>query len=144
MKLGIWDLGQFTFHFPDFMFYEYMKTILFIEDEPSLQKTVGRFLEKEGFGIESALDGETGLQIAKKTKPALILLDLILPRKDGFEVLKELKGDETTKDIPIIVLTNLEGSADVEKALSLGANAYLVKANYDLEEVIKKIKQTLK
>lgn len=126
------------------MFYEYMKTILFIEDEPSLQKTVGRFLEKEGFEIESALDGETGLQIAKKTKPALILLDLILPRKDGFEVLKELKQDETTKNIPVIVLTNLEGSTDVEKALSLGANAYLVKANYDLEEVIKKIKETLK
>ena len=121
-----------------------MKTILFIEDEPSLQKTVGRFLEEEGFEIQSALDGEVGLQLAKQVKPVLILLDLILPKKDGFEVLKELKQDETTKNIPVIVLTNLEGSADVEKALSLGATTYLVKANYELEEVIKKINEALK
>jgi DNA-binding response OmpR family regulator len=121
-----------------------MKTILFIEDEPTLQKTVGRFLEEEGFEVKNALDGETGLQMAKKIKPDLILLDLILPRKDGFEVLQELKGDKTTAHIPVIVLTNLEGSADVEKALSLGATTYLVKANYELDEVVKKIKETIK
>jgi DNA-binding response OmpR family regulator len=120
-----------------------MKTILFIEDEPTLQKTVGRFLEKEGYQVKNALDGELGLQMAKKFKPDLILLDLILPKKDGFEVLRELKIDEATKNIPVIVLTNLEGSTDVEKALSLGATTYLVKANYELEEVVKKIKETL-
>jgi CheY-like chemotaxis protein len=121
-----------------------METILFVEDEPTLQKLVGRFLEKEGYQVISALNGETGLELSKKLKPDLILLDLILPKKDGFEVLEELKKDEGTKDIPVIILTNLEGSGDVEKALALGATTYLVKANYELAEVVKKIKETLK
>jgi len=120
-----------------------MKTILFIEDEPTFQKTVGQFLENEGYQTESALDGEIGLALAKKLKPDLILLDLILPKKDGFEVIEELKKDAITKDIPVIILTNLEGGTDVEKALSLGATTYLVKANYELEEVAKKIKEIL-
>ena len=120
-----------------------MKTILFIEDEPILQKLIGRFLEKEDFQVISALNGEVGLKLTKKMKPDLILLDLILPKKDGFEVLQELKKDEETEEIPVIILTNLEGSGDVEKALSLGATTYLVKANYELEEVVKKIKQIL-
>lgn len=120
-----------------------MKTILFIEDEPTLQKSVGQFLEGGEYEVRSALDGELGLQMAKKFKPDLILLDLILPKKDGFEVLKNLKSDEETKKIPIIVLTNLEGGADVERALSLGATTYLVKANYELPEVVKKIKEVL-
>ena len=75
-----------------------MKTILFVEDEPTLQKTVGQFLEKEGYQIKSALDGEIGLALAKEIKPDLILLDLILPKKDGFKVLEELKKDQTEKD----------------------------------------------
>lgn len=91
----------------------------------------------------SALDGEIGLSIAKEKNPDLILLDLILPRKDGFEVLKALKEDEKTKDIPVIVLTNLESVQDVEKALELGATTYLVKANYNLTEVLEKIRQTI-
>jgi len=121
-----------------------MRTILFIEDEPTLQKLVGSFLEKEGYQVISALDGEAGLKLAKTMKPDLILLDLILPRKDGFTVLEEIKKDEAVKNIPVIILTNLEGSGDVEKALSLGATTYLVKANYELEEVVKKIKETLR
>jgi len=125
------------------LFDKIMKTILLIEDEPIFQKTIGQFLEKEGYQTKSALDGQIGLTLAKKFKPDLILLDLILPKKDGFEVLKELKKDEATKDIPVIILTNLEGGTDVEKALSLGATTYLVKANYELEEVVKKIEQTL-
>jgi len=120
-----------------------MKKILFIEDEPTLQKAISRFLEQEGYQVINALDGDLGLEIAKKEKPDLILLDIILPKKDGFEVLKGLKEDETTKDIPVIFLTNLEGDDDVEKALSLGATTYLVKANYKLEEITKKIEETL-
>lgn len=117
-----------------------MAKILFIEDEPSLQKTVGEVLEQEGFEVLSATDGETGLELAKNKKPDLILLDLILPRKDGFAVLAELKQDPDTRDIKVVVLTNLEGSGDVEKALELGATTYLVKANYELEEVVRKVK----
>ena len=120
-----------------------MKKILFIEDEPTLQKTFKEILEKEGYQLISAFDGENGLVLAKKEKPDLILLDLILPKKDGFEVLKELKSDEETKEIPVIVLTNLEEIDSVEKALELGANTYLVKAQYKLEEVVQKVKKAL-
>jgi DNA-binding response OmpR family regulator len=120
-----------------------MKKILFIEDESALQKTFRDILEKEGYQMISALDGESGLRLAKSEKPDLILLDLILPRKDGFEVLKELKEDETTKGIPVIVLTNLEDIESVEKAIELGATTYLVKAQYSLEEVIQKVKKAL-
>lgn len=121
-----------------------MKKILFIEDEAHLQKLVSQQLEQEGFRILSALNGEIGLQKAKQELPDLILLDLILPKKDGFEVLHELKTQEKTKNIPVIILTNLETSADVQKALDLGAIIYLVKANYKLEEIIRKIKELCK
>lgn len=120
-----------------------MKKVLFIEDEPTLQKTVGEILKQEGFEIFEALDGESGLAFAKSEKPDLILLDLILPKKNGFEVLEELREYPETANIKVIVLTNLESSADIERALALGATNYLVKANYNLEEVVTKIKELL-
>lgn len=120
-----------------------MRKILFIEDESALQRAVTQILSEEGYQVLSALDGEAGFTLAKKELPDLILLDLVLPKKDGFEVLGELKQDQETKQIPVIILTNLEGGADVERALSLGATTYLVKTNYRLEEVVEKIKQTL-
>jgi len=120
-----------------------MKKILFIEDESALQKTFGEILSQEGYEMISALDGQTGLKMAKTKKPDLILLDLILPRVHGFEVLKQLKEDSETKEIPVIILTNLEGIGDVDKAIGLGATTYLVKAQYTLEEVLEKIKKAL-
>ena len=120
-----------------------MKRILFIEDESALQKAFGDILKQEGYEMISALNGEEGLKLAKTEKPDLILLDLILPKLHGFEVLEKLKADEETKDIPIIILTNLEGTDDIEKALKLGATTYLVKASYTLEEVIEKVKKAL-
>jgi len=101
------------------------KKILFIEDESALQKTFDEILRKEGYEMTSALNGEIGLKLAKtmarEGKLDLILLDLILPKIDGFEVLKNLKEDETTKYIPVIILTNLEGLKDIDRALELGA-----------------------
>ena len=124
-----------------------MKKILFIEDESALQKTFGEVLKQEGYEMISAIDGEIGLRLANPPaggkKPDLILLDLILPKMHGFEVLKKLKEDEETKDIPVIVLTNLERIEDVDKALELGATTYLVKAKYSLEEIVEKIKKAL-
>lgn len=124
-----------------------LKTILFVEDEPALQKTFGEILKQEGYEMISALDGEIGLRLANPPaggkKPDLILLDLILPKINGFDVLKKLKEEEATKNIPVIVLTNLEGVGDVDRAIEMGATTYLVKANYSLEEVVKKIKKTL-
>jgi len=120
-----------------------MKTILFIEDESALQKTFGEIVAQGGYQMISALDGEIGLRVAKEKKPDLILLDLILPKIHGFDVLKKLKEENETRDIPVIVLTNLETFEDVEKALKLGATTYLVKANYSLEEILEKIKKAL-
>ncbi len=120
-----------------------MKKILFIEDESALQRAVTHVLDSEGYKTFSAMDGETGIALVNKELPDLILLDLIIPKKDGFAVLGELKNNPTTKDIPIIVLTNLERNADVERALMLGATTYLVKTNYKLEEIVEKIKNIL-
>jgi len=119
------------------------KKILFIEDESVLQKTFGEILEQEGYEMISALDGEIGLRLVKEKSPDLILLDLILPKVNGFSVLKKIKEDKETKDIPVIVLTNLEGLEDIDKVLKMGATTYLVKANYSLEEVMVKIKKAL-
>ncbi len=119
------------------------KKILFIEDESALQRAISQVMSEGGFKILSALDGEAGLEVAKKEVPDLILLDLVLPKKDGFEVLKELKGNSSTSRIPIIILSNLEGSADVMRAMELGSTTYLVKANYNLDEVVEKIKSFL-
>ncbi len=120
-----------------------LKTILLIEDESALQKTFSEILKQEGYETIAALDGEIGLRLAKLKKPDLVLLDLVLPKMHGFEVLKALKEDKETPNIPVIVLTNLEGIEDVEKAIELGATTYLVKAQYSLEEVVAKIKKAL-
>ncbi len=120
-----------------------MKKILFVEDEPTLQKTAGEVLHQEGYEVITAGDGVEGLRMAQSHHPDLILLDLILPKKDGFGVLKELKANPETTAIPVIVLTNLEGAEDIERALTLGATTYLIKANYELSEIVEKIKQIL-
>ncbi len=120
-----------------------MQKILFVEDELALQKTLGKKLELGGYTILEAMDGEKGIELAKSEKPDLILLDLILPKKNGFDVLKEIRSFEGTKDIPVIILTNLEGTKEVEKALEFGATTYLVKINYSLEDVIEKVKKIL-
>lgn len=120
-----------------------MKKILFVEDESALQKTFGDILKKEAYEVISALDGEVGLKFAKSKKPDLILLDLILPKMDGFEVLEKLKEAPETKDIPVIILTNIGRMEEIGRALELGAKAYLVKANYTLQEVVDKVKQAL-
>ena len=121
-----------------------MKTILFIEDEAALQKTLGETLRSEGFQVISALDGEQGLRMAEEEKPDLILLDLVLPKMNGFEVLKRLKQEKETKGIPVIVLTNLEQAKDVDKVIELGGTTYLIKSDYSLEDLTTKIKQIIK
>jgi len=121
-----------------------MAKILFIEDETALQRTLSAVMEQAGHIVTNAYDGENGLELAQEAVPDLILLDLILPKMDGFSVLEKLKGDEKTKDIPVIVLTNLESVDDVEKVIGLGATTYLVKANYDLDDIAGKINEVLR
>ena len=118
-----------------------MKKILIIEDESALQKTLGEVLSQQGYEILPALNGEVGLKLAQSEKPDLILLDLVLPKIHGFDVLKKIKDNPETKEIPVIVLTNLESIEDIKTAIELGATTYLVKANYSLKELTTKINQ---
>ena len=120
-----------------------MKKILFIEDEPALQTAFTDAIADSGYQTFSALDGEIGVNVAIKEIPDLILLDLILPKMDGFAVLESLKKNPKTAHIPVIVLSNLGEAGDVQRAIELGAQSYLVKTNYDLAEVIVKIRAAL-
>lgn len=120
-----------------------MAKILFVEDEPALQKALGEMLAEEGYEIVQSLDGETALRMAKSEKPDLILLDLILPKKDGFSALEDFKKDPDLKNIPVLVLSNLDRVEDIGRVMSLGARAYLVKTSYQLSEVVQKIKDVL-
>ena len=117
--------------------------ILLIEDDPFLLSMYATKFELEGFEIVSADDGERALKAASKEKPDIILLDVLLPKLDGFEVLKELKKNEETKTAPVILLTNLSQRDDVEKGLALGAVDYLIKAHFMPTEVVEKIKKIL-
>lgn len=119
------------------------KLILLIEDDEFLAELYATKLKLEGYEISLAGDGEKGLKMIKEKKPDLILLDIILPRKDGFEILKIMKADRELKNIPVILLTNLSQKDEVKKGLDLGANDYLIKAHFMPSEVVKKIKQQL-
>lgn len=119
--------------------------ILFVEDEPGFQEIFKNALERNRrYRIVQAFDGEEGLKRAREEKPDLILLDLILPKKSGFELLKDFKEDKDLAVIPVIVLTNLESGEDIEKATSLGAKAYLIKADYGLDEITSRIEKIIK
>lgn len=120
------------------------KKILFIEDEMRLQEALTAKFLGERYEVFSATDGESGLKVAEEQKPDLILLDLILPKKDGFKVLETLKTKPETKDIPIIILSNLEGGKDIERCLSFGIHSYLAKTNYTLEEIAQKVSEVFK
>lgn len=117
--------------------------ILLVEDEVALQTALGGALRAAGFEVLSAVDGEDAIHMVLDQYPDIVLLDLILPKKTGFEVLDALKSHEKTKKIPVIVLTNLEGADDVDRALSRGATSFLVKSNYDIDEIVSKVRKTL-
>jgi len=114
--------------------------ILIVEDEEILAKVLQEKFEKEDFKTVLAVDGELAISLAKSTRPNLIILDLILPKKSGFEVLKELKDDPELKTIPVIVLSNLGQDEEIKRALALGATDYLVKTQHPIKEVIEKVK----
>lgn len=118
--------------------------ILIVEDEKQFQKMLTSVFKANGFETISAFDGKQAVQIAEEEVPDVVLLDLILPKKDGFFVIREMKKNPHLADIPIIVLTNLEDSRSMEEVVSFGVYTYLVKANYTLNEVVEKAKEALK
>ncbi|PIP16814.1 MAG: response regulator [Candidatus Portnoybacteria bacterium CG23_combo_of_CG06-09_8_20_14_all_37_13] len=117
--------------------------VLIVEDDRFLRELLIRKLEGQGFIISTAVEGKEVLSKAKEELPQLILLDLILPGIDGFEVLKQIKEDSQINKIPVIILSNLGQQEEVEKGLKLGAADYLVKAHFTPDEIIGKIKEVL-
>ncbi len=121
------------------------KKVLLIEDDEILSKTLQEFLIAENFETAVAPNGEIGIKMAQEEKPDVIVLDIILPKKDGYEVIQELKKESSSaKNIPVILLTNLGGFNDVEKAMKMGATTYLTKSDYSLEDIANKIKDVLR
>jgi len=119
------------------------KTVLIVEDDPSLREMLKKKFEEKGYRVEEAENGEKAIEKAKEIVPNIILLDVILPKKDGYEVIREIRADKSVSNMPILLLTNLESSADVDKALRLGVTNYLVKSDYTLEEVVEKVREML-
>jgi DNA-binding response OmpR family regulator len=119
------------------------KKVLIIEDEKDLRFFIARALKEEGFEVIEAIDGEEGIEKAKKEKPDLILLDLLLPGISGYEVLIRIKKDPELEIIPVLILSNLGQQEEIEKGLKLGAVDYLIKANFTLDEIIERIKKII-
>ncbi len=117
--------------------------ILIIEDDKFLRELIAQKLMREDFEVSEAIDGEDGIKKITEEKPSLILLDLILPGIDGFEVLSRMKEDSALSAIPVIILSNLGQKEDVERGLKLGAVDYLIKAPFTPGEIIEKIKANL-
>jgi DNA-binding response OmpR family regulator len=121
-----------------------MKKILIIEDDQFLMDIYATRLRQEGFEVEEAINGEISLTKLKESPPDLILLDIILPMREGFEILKEIKSDERLKNLPVIIISNLSQREEIKRALSLGAVKYLVKSDYTPSQIVKEIKKILK
>lgn len=117
--------------------------ILIIEDDDFLRSLAVTKLEKEGFTVHMATNGQEGLTTAESHLPQLIILDLMLPIMSGFDVLAGLKANPATKDLKVVVFSNLGEESDIKKCLDMGANDYLVKANFTLDELVEKIKTLL-
>ncbi len=115
------------------------KTVLIVEDDEFLRSLAAKRLEKDGLAVKDAVNGEAALAAIKEQKFDLILLDLLLPGTDGFAVLEQARGIENGKEVPIVVFSNLGEKADIERAKKLGANDFLVKANFTLDDIVSKI-----
>lgn len=120
------------------------QTILIIEDDKFFRELVSQKLFKEGYEVLDAVDGEEGIKLAKEKKPDLILLDLILPGMDGFDILANLKDNSETFPIPVIILSNLDQKEDMERVFKLGAADFLIKARSTPGEVVDKVRGILK
>jgi CheY-like chemotaxis protein len=120
-----------------------MKKILLVEDDKLFVRIYKNSLKKAGFETTFLENGEKAVPEAKKVKPDLIMLDLVMPKKDGFETLADLKADPVTKNIPVFVLSALESEADVEKIRNLGAKKYIFKSTNSLKVVIDEVKSFL-
>ena len=113
--------------------------VLLAEDDRFLRKAAETALKRQGYAVLAAVDGEEALRMTRAEAPAVVLLDLIMPKLQGFEVLRALKADPATAPIPVIILSNLGQDSDVKQAMEAGAAGYFVKANLSLQDLIKRV-----
>lgn len=119
------------------------KKIFLVEDDPFLSALLKSRLTKEGFDLIHVKDGEEAINLLRDIKPDIILMDIILPRKSGFEVMEELRGDPQISSAPIMIISNLGQDSDIQRGKELGAVEYFVKAKISIDELIEKIKEYL-
>ena len=120
------------------------KKIMWVEDDEFLSEMIAKKLREQGGELEFTNKGEGAVEMMRETKPDILLLDILLPGKDGFEVLEEIKNDDELKDIPVILFSNLGQQEDIDKGYNLGADKFLVKATVDLNNVVDEIVDILK
>ena len=120
-----------------------MAKILIVEDDALMRRLYEKIFRFEGYEVELAENGEEGLTKARTTGPTLILLDVMMPKMNGLEVLERLKADNDTKTIPVVVLTNLAGEKDAEVALSKGAVKYIIKSEQEPKQIADMVKEVL-
>ncbi|HEY3483294.1 MAG TPA: response regulator [Streptomyces sp.] len=116
-----------------------VRRVLLAEDDRFLRKAAETALKRHGFTVVAAVDGEEALRLARAAPPDLVLLDLIMPRMQGFEVLRALKADPATAPIPVVILSNLGQDGDMKQAMDAGAAGYFVKANLSLQDLVKRV-----
>ena len=120
-----------------------MKKILLVEDDPFLIDIYTTRLKEEGFAVDVASDGSDALSKVRENKYDLMVLDIVLPNFDGWEILRDVKSSPELKDLKVIILSNLSQKEEVEKGVSLGAVKYLIKAHYTPSQVVEEIKSLL-
>ena len=111
------------------------KRLLLVEDDRFLRRACEASLKQRGFAVTSAVDGEEGLRLARSERPDLILLDMLMPKLSGLEVLRALRGDEATRSLPILILSNSSREQDIAEVNRLGVSGYFVKSNLSLQEL---------
>jgi len=119
------------------------KKILIIEDEEIMCSLLRGRLANEGYDVRVAKDGEDGLRAMREDKPDLVLLDIIMPKKDGFEVMAEMKNDKNLHNVPIVIISNSGQPVELNKARDLGAKDWLIKTEFDPIDVLEKVKKQI-
>lgn len=120
-----------------------MTKILIVEDDPLMRRLYQKIFTFEKYEVETAENGEEGLEKIKKSRPTIILCDIMMPKMNGLEFLDKLKADPDTKKIPVIMLTNLAGQSDAETAMAKGAVKYIVKSEYEPKQIANMVKGVL-
>ncbi len=118
--------------------------ILIVEDDDLMRDELSHAFSENGYGVSTARNGDEALNIAFNKKPELIILDVLMPHTNGLDILRQLRGDDNGKNIPVLILSNVKDEASVAEAVELGGCDYLLKTDWSLEDVLKKVNEKLK